>query len=202
MLLNKHNLNIAKIIDKSESRYTLNAIQCSPEGTVATDGHRLAHVTLPAMNDEHFPAIPNFEPSNGHTGTFLLSGKSALEISKAIPKNRIMPNLNHAAVGIGAPDSETVSLAVTDLESPKVFTEKKVAGQYPNWQIVMPKAADAKLVIGFNPKYLMEAAKLAMDFGAENITIRLTDAAHAIAIDCKNDSTGQTMTQVIMPVRI
>lgn len=199
MLLNKHNLNIAKIVAKEESRYTLNAIQCSPEGTVATDGHRLAHVTLPSMDEANFPVIPNFEPSNGHTGTFLLPSKAALEISKALPKKSTFPILQHAVVGIATPDSETVSLAVTDSQSPKVFTERKVSGQYPNWQMVVPKPEEAKLTIDFNPQYLMDAAKLAMEFGADTVTLRLRDASNSITMECKNDKTGQEMTQVIMP---
>lgn len=203
MLLNKHNLSVARFVSSEVSRYTMQAIECSPAGTVATDGHRLALVTLPAeLKDSQFPAIEHFEPTNGTTGTFLLSSKTALEVSKALPKNPTIPICGAAAVAVG---EYSTTLAVTDLANPRIFTEEKMQGNYPNWRAVVPSQDDLtskyKLTIGFDAKYLMEAAKLALDFGGKGarVTVRIKDAKSAVVLEGKNSDTAQTMTQLLMP---
>ena len=65
-MLNIHNLNLADLCSKDESRFTLNAILVTKDCTVETDGHQLVKVTLPNYSADSFPEFPGFKA----TGTW------------------------------------------------------------------------------------------------------------------------------------
>ena len=98
MLLNRHNLNVAKFCSKEVSRYTLDVIQVSKQGTVATDGYRLAIVTLPSEKDENFPQDVGGRTINPaqlvDDQSVNVESKAALAAAKAIPKKSTIPALS------------------------------------------------------------------------------------------------------------
>jgi hypothetical protein len=98
-MLNKHNLNIARLAAKDESRYTLQGILVSPEHTTCTDGHQLTRVTTPKMDPQAYPEVEGGSPATKTWEPFILPRDAALAISKAIPKSSTVPILGNAAIG-------------------------------------------------------------------------------------------------------
>ena len=62
MLLNKHNLSIAELASKEESRYILQAIHVSAKRTAVTDGSIAVMVTLPEVDEKNFPDSRRIHP--------------------------------------------------------------------------------------------------------------------------------------------
>jgi hypothetical protein len=202
MLLNKHNLQIAELASKDPSRFTLDVLSVTKERTAVTNGHYLVTVTLPGMADADFPAIEGFTPSNGATPEFLLNRETALEVAKAIPNKITIPVLRHASVGVS---DDAVSLAVTNIDSPKVFRSRKEEGQFPNIDVVIPDSKDTTLTIAFSAEYLMKLCKSALAVCDDrNATIKLEfrDPAHAVKMTAHNSDTGQDWMAVLMPKRV
>ena len=137
MLLNKHNFAVADFVSKEQSRYTLQAIYVSDQGTCATDGHQLVRISLPAEKSKQFPSIEGVTPTNGHVKPFLLDVTAAKQIAKAVPKSKNLPILNHALVG--EPTEQNACIAVTDLDNPQVFRPRTPSGNFPNVDAVIPQ---------------------------------------------------------------
>jgi DNA polymerase III sliding clamp (beta) subunit (PCNA family) len=182
-LLNKHNFAIAALASKESSRYTLTAIEVSPEGTAATDGHVLCVVSAPKGSDakpERFPAVDGFEDKGD--GKFLLPADQAARIAKALPVKSTMPILKNAAVsyrdkaeaGIG----NSAAIAVTDLAAPQVFRTQNPNGQFPNYKRILDQPAPT-LRMAFNAKQLGTVLKQVAGFTdhrASEVVFSFTDA--------------------------
>jgi DNA polymerase III sliding clamp (beta) subunit (PCNA family) len=203
MLLNKHNLAVSQFVSKEESRYTLKAIQVCEEGTIATDGHRLVKVSLPKLaSKNHFPSIDGFTISSG-TYDFLLSKDAINKIEKAIPKESTIPALSHVAVGEKT-DGDTLSLAVTDLDTAQVFKPRKMTGQFPNWKAVIPQS-EPIFEIEVDAEYLAEMAKAAAQFTDDKqhhaVRLRFYKKFGApIVFEAVRENTEQTFLGLLMPL--
>ncbi len=203
MNLNKKNLDIAVLTSTEASRFTLNAILVSDEGTTVTDGHCLVHVSLPEQFAlDSIPEMPGFTNVE-KTGNFLLSRDAALEISKAIPKSKVLPILNNAFVGVPLKEG-LASFMTTDLENPKVFTPRKPEGNFPDYERCVPKKEDARFAIGLNLDVIIPVLQQAKKFlngeRCPGVVLRFTKPSEAIRIDCACD--GQTFTGIAMPLRV
>ena len=88
--LNKHNLNIAKLAAKDESRYSLTGIRVSPDETICTDCHQLTPVTTPKVDVEQFPAKDGFKPTRKFEPFALFSRAYPFHCPRALltPKTR------------------------------------------------------------------------------------------------------------------
>ncbi len=104
MLLNRYNLELAKLATADESRYSINAIYVTPTDTVVTDGHQLTIISAPAMPEENYPVIEGFEPCGKEFEPFLIDRKSALELAAAIPKTPNLPALERVRIGTEVTD--------------------------------------------------------------------------------------------------
>ena len=206
MLLNKHNLAIADLASKDESRYTLTAIRVTPKWTATTNGHYLVTVTLPKLKDSQFPRIDGFNPTNGTTPPFLLHRDDALAIGKSIPRKQSIPVLETAAIGATADGK--IQVAVTDLDSPKLTVPRKMDGQFPNIDAVIPNGEKRTLRIGLDAAYLAKLAKSALatcDNGRRHevtICCDFIDAQSAVKMTATNPETEQEWMAVLMPKRI
>ena len=205
MLVNKHNLQIADLCDKRESRYTVDAIHVTDQYSEVTNGHYLVRVSTSKLcTDADFPAVNGFVPANGEATDTLLSREVAQEVCKAIPSKSTIAVLKHAAI---ATHEKQVSIAVTDLETPKVFHLEALDGHYPNIDSVIPKEGFAKLTFGVDARYLMMLAKSAIAHAGHGkvktavIKIEVKAANSALKLSCAN-SEGQTWVAVLMPVRL
>lgn len=204
-MLNKLNLAVAQFASTEESRYTLQAIQVTPDATVATDGHRLMWVSTDSVESENFPVVAGMPGTMTDSfAPFLLAREAALRIAKVTPTKEKIPVLNHVAVAQTESDGETSrALAVTDLENPQVFPVKSVTGTFPSYEAVIPRFEDAKFRICLNASYLAEIAKFAMQFddARRNFPVLLSfySADGPMRFDATKD--GQGMTAVCMPMR-
>lgn len=194
LLLNKANFAVLNFVSKEESRY----MQVTPEYTCATNGHILGRVTTPNQKvADNFPSIPGFTP-NGHT-PFLMSKTTAERVAKAIPKDRVIPVLNHAAVSVDSESGE-VTAAVTDLSTPQVFSQPKLSGQFPNSEQLWPKT-DPITEVTLNPDYMIALAKAAKQLGANRVTLKLYGPDKALYFEAKGDE-GQKLDGLLMPMTL
>ena len=201
-MLNRHNLNIAKLAAKDESRYTLTGIRVSPDETMCTDGHQLTRVTTPKVDVEQFPVKDGFTPTRDFE-PFLLPSQAALSIARALPKRSTIPILLNAAIGKQTDVNGCAQIAVTDLDDYQIFTPRKMDGKFPDYERVIPNKADATFTIGLNPLQLLailQQVKGFVDTREPTMVLRLYDASSAVRIDVSNDE--QEWTSVLMPMKL
>jgi DNA polymerase-3 subunit beta len=109
-------------ISNEESRYTLNGalliLKAESIAMVATDGHRLAHIE---KSGENFPGI-NAE-------------KKTLVPRKALQELQSLLSSTEAEFVEFADDDATLFFRVGH----RVLTSRKLTGQFPNYEAVMPK---------------------------------------------------------------
>jgi predicted aconitase with swiveling domain len=213
-LLNKHNLELAKLCAKDESRYALSGIQITERETVVTDGHILARVTLPDIEPEHFPTITGLRAGAPVAcAAFIMPKDAALSIAKAIPVGRkrgSIPILSNAILDSVTEESgaQFARVGVTDLENPQVFNAREIAGQFPNVDLVCPKRQDARFKVSFDLRLLIPLLQQMNSFlKSERVsTVQFSfygDEATPtpMRIDAHNPDTGQNFMGVIMPIR-
>ena len=212
MLLNRANLAVVEAATKQESRYALNGILCDVDGTTATDGYMLCHVSPPPGSvAANFPTWPGAERPTEPIRRFVLPSDSAREIAKALPKKSTIPILKTAMVCADTNVNGKAAIAVTDLEARRVFQPDKVDGQFPNWQAVIPKhnaESPATLTIALDGDLLERVIKVARALKAEagdtrgpvRLEFSFSDAQSAAKIMAAN-SEGQELTAVVMPLR-
>jgi hypothetical protein len=178
-MLTRANLNIAALVSKEESRFTLNGILVTPDCTVETDGHQLVKVTTPDKFDtKSLPDIPGLKHANRSFAPFILRAADALAIAKTIPKKSTIPVLTHAFIGKPvtskpvqvegetAPDlspKTTVPVGTTDLDSPKVVQVTPLSGNFPDYNRVMPKREDTDFCVTFDCNLLVPVLQQIID---------------------------------------
>ena len=204
-MLNKHNLNIAAICPKDPSKYSIAGINVTETRTEATDGHMLLVVDRPKLDIQDYPVIDGFTATAQHN-SFILDAKSALDISKAIPKKSTLPILQNAVIGEQTNTNGNAYIAVTDPDRPQVFSPRKLDVNFPKLDDYIPKLEDAVFRISFNAELLAKLSKLMADISTDKqghvITLSFTDNTHAVRIDCDNVDTGQHAIGVLMPIRL
>jgi predicted DNA-binding transcriptional regulator AlpA len=205
MLLNKHNLNIAALCSKEQSRFTLNALYVTPTATVETDGQQMVLVTLPPETKaETFPELPNSPKAVDDWKPFLLPASEAAVISKALPKKSTIPVLQCAAVTDETDANGHSAIAITDLEMARVFRTKKPEGNFPDYERVIPKSEAAEFQISLNAAILAKIMKQIESFQPDNrtpaCTFSFSDAKSPVRIDATGGD-NQQLTAVVMPMR-
>jgi hypothetical protein len=205
-MLNKHNLAIASLASKEESRFTLNAILVTPECTIETDGHQLVMVTTPKdVPVDSFPQVPGIPPATLDFKPFLLPAAEAQKIAKSLPKKTTIPALLHAGISTPADDSEDNLIFVTDPEAAQSFRIRKVKGNFPDHNRVMPKPDDSRFQIALDARLLRTVLGTLDSFvdSRQNAPVRFyfKSPNEALRIDADNGETGQHMTAVVMPMR-
>jgi len=201
-MLNRNNLNIAKLASKADSKYTLAGILVTPTHTVVTDGHTLMAISNPAFLPEEFPkvgdlqATADFEP-------FILPAETALNIAKVMPKKEKIPILNSVAIGEvkrGESGEQLSALFTTDLETSNRYDVHCINSQFPRWQVVIPEPEKASLTLTVNAKYLIGLLQQFVTAGSPAVTVRLYTAETQIRLDGVSTQ-GQHITGVLMPMR-
>ena len=204
-MLNRHNLEIASLCSKEQSRYSLGGILVQPRRTAVTDGHLLMIVDTEAqVTSDNFPLTPGCTASDEFT-PFILPAKSALDIARAIPKRSTIPVMMMAAVGSESDSNGHAVMAVNDLESPKVFTPKKSEGTFPEVDKCVPDIGTETVSFSLDLHLLIpllkEMEKLADTKSAAVATFRVKDNNSPIRIDVRNGTTEQNGIAVIMPCK-
>jgi len=205
-MLNVHNLNLADLCSKEESRFTLNSILVDKDCTVETDGHQLVRVTLPKYDADSYPQFPGFK-AIGTWERFLLPAKDAKDIAKALPKTSTIPILANAAIGKATEQADKdgkkqyAVLGVTDLERAKTFTIRRPTGNFPDYERVILNVRDATFRIGLNAGLLKRLLTFAEKFDGGRVpAIRFFFFAQDKAVVMKAEGgENQEMTAVLMP---
>jgi hypothetical protein len=202
-MLNRHNLDIASLCSKEESRYSLCGILVTKERTCVTDGHLLVTVTTPDIPPDNIPIIEGINPSEDPI-PFIMPADQALSISKAIPKRSLIPVITNAFVESGEGDSAKV--AVTDLESPRIFNCKKIPGIFPKFDQVIPSPDSAEIAIAVDANLMINVLKSLGSVSAAtkeklaSVILRISDPCAPIRFDAENKDTGQKAVGVLMPL--
>lgn len=205
-MLNKHNLEIAKGCATS-GRYKLEAVQVTSKYTVTTDGGQLIKVTTPAVNAETFPIVPGVAPITEDFKPFLLEASDALRIAKALPRKITIPILSNAAISSATDDTHAV-VVTTDLQCGQTFTVRKIQGQFPDCERVIPDAEKADFAVDIDADKLRYICDRIIAFTGRQSPCRLHfykanpgEPTLPVRLDAHNSDTGQLLTAILMPVK-
>lgn len=215
-MLNRHNLAIAALASKEESRFTLNALHVTPDYTAETDGHQLVKVTRPklAVSSSSFPEIPGQPLATDDFKPFLLPAADARELAKSLPKKSTIPILQCAAIaqveepiGDGEETKLRTTVMTTDLSSAK-FVRPDMPGNFPDIDRVIPNPNKATFAICLDAAILknlmaqVESFVTAQAAHGKRAPVRFyfQDDKAAIRFDCEGGD-DQHMTGVLMPMR-
>lgn len=139
-------------ITQEESRYTLSGakfiLDKSGAKMVTTDGHRLAYIGRRDLG----------ENASGETLDALIPRKTLAELTKLTASFE-------GEIGLGA-DENHIYFEV----GPRLLTSRMLSGQFPNYEMVMPKGNDKSVV--FNSTQLNQAIR--------RVALMADDRSHAI----------------------
>lgn len=201
-MLNKLNLEFAKLCPKDGGRYTISGMLVEPGHTVVTNGHYMVIVSTPKMSASEFPGAAHDMQAVDTFTPFVLSKQAALDMLKVLPTPSQMniPACRMIAVAEVPEDSaKPAVLFSNDLETAKIYRTKRISGQFPNWRACMPAADKSTLQMGFSVTYLAQLFAELKTLGMLNITMRAVDNDSAVRFDGHIDD--QTVTVVLMPMR-
>jgi hypothetical protein len=204
-MLNRQNFEIADLASEDEDRISLCGILVSPTGTAVTDG-RMA-MAVSSVEDNAPSLFANFEGvevAESFT-PFILDKESALRISKAIPKgDSEVPEAKYAVIDAESENGDTAVISVNDIFRQDIMRVKKISGNFPDIDRVMPDPEKASFTIAFNPDLLADVLKTVARFcknaASTSITMRVFSEREGIRIDAA--SLTQTLRAVVMPLRI
>ncbi len=206
MIIRRETLQAALAATTSDnSRYFLNAVQAEPahNRVVATNGHILLIATdNAAYKDEDFPQVPGAGFHGDPAGPVTLDADICKGMIAAMPKRPTLAILATAQLSVnGSP--ETVTLAATDLQAPRVATINTAdAGRFPAWERVMPTGEAITMCLAVD--VLEQLIKASKAVGSKHITFDVptkhTNVATALGVSMKG--TDVTVTGCAMPCRI
>ena len=140
-------------ITQEESRYTLSGAKFILDGTgarmITTDGHRLAYIAREDLGTK--------TPEEGSLDA-LIPRKTLAELTK-------LSTSFEGPIGLGA-DENHIYFEV----GPRLLVSKKLSGQFPNFEMVMPKGNDKSVT--FEASVLINAIR--------RVAILADDRSHAI----------------------
>lgn len=140
-----------------EARFTLNGILLEADGTtlyaVATDGNRMAIYSRPLANTFRY-LIP----------------ERMLQL--------LMPVIVEGKESVRIQEEEQSFLASVAADIPVFINCRKPSGQFPNWQLMMPKSFKATITV--NPETLLRSVNRCLLIGDQK--------THAIALEFTSDT--------------
>lgn len=232
MLVTKAHLCVRHAASKDETRYNLNGVRFrgverSADGgapfpvTEATDGHMLIRVTAASNPDAEMPPITGMEGSELDPVPFILPLKAADELAallKKADKRLNMPILANALLDVPHANSNgSVRFAITDLERVSRVESRKIDGEYPNVDSVIParpqveragKLEDGPPSFVINLELLERVIKAAREGGfsfgkSRSISARfyVKDCVSPIRVEISHPDVGELLA-VVMPMRL
>ena len=196
-MLNKFNFSIASLLD-GDAAGPIAGLLVSPHSTTETDGRQLVIVTAPEAQPSLFPADDGIMEAEEFT-PFILDKASALKLATVMPKPKEGDTREMAVIDVSTETDGTATLAINDDERRVIVKSEKIAGDFPNVGKLIPDIDRARFEISFNSDLLVPVLKAFQAFSM-SMTIRMFDSTGGMRIDAERD--GQTMTAVVMPMRI
>lgn len=202
-MLNRNNLKVAEFAGGKEfRRYTQDAILVTDKATIATNGHYLVWVSVPAQHKaQDFPVIDHAPKVTDEHPPFQLGREDAAKILKALPRKQSIPILECA--GVVVKGTQPI-VEVTDLDCPQVFRPRPPEGKFPKWENGMPKE-EPVAQFAVNAAYLAKLAKFAAEVNSADkptVVISFWGADKGIRLECADRDGEQGMTALLMPVRL
>jgi len=193
-LLHRAVFAIRHCMTGDEGQYSLDQMKITKHVAQATNGWIAVEVQTNGI-----------EPVSDEVEEIRISKQTAEGIFKALPKNGHLPVLQNAMVGA---DGVECVLAVTDLDSSRIFRAHGPNGNFPDLDAVRPK--EEPLAAFFLDAYLLnELLKVIRDFKGikkqescllfEVYENDLKKGNKPISVHAAND-TGQRLRALIMPM--
>lgn len=193
MLLTKAELGLAKLADKEEWRYTMNAIAVTPNETMVTNGHYAVRVKHDPLSDDNFPETPGLTHANPNGTPILIRREAALAALAAVPKKTTIPAIERVAIG------EDGKLYVNTLDTVQSF-KSETTGQFPNIDAVMP-AGEPVATVTLAAKYVRLLADYMTAQGGRDRTIvkiSFYGPDKPVKFESKT-AAGQEVVTILMP---
>ncbi len=185
-----------------DTRYYLRAVQVEPatNRVVSTNGHVLLIATdTNPIADTDFPLVPGAE-YHGEPATMCVDGDIVRSMIAAMPKKSRLPVLSCAQFSRNGSES-TATLAVTDLQAPRIATIDSQADsqRFPAYDKVMEPLANragVKVTLAVDVlETLIKAAKAAAGKSKALITFDVpTGSDHLDKSNNVTHAIGVTMT--------
>lgn len=198
-MLNKQNLAISALADRSKYARERAGILVSDNFTAATDSRVLAVVNRPAIDPADFPVSPDGTPAQPKQGRYILDAEDAGRLSKAIPKAKTFPIL--ANIMPLEPVNGSRRFLLGEIGSMSIQTLTPVDQKFPNFKRVWPKGK-AKFEISFSVELLgnlLATMEKASTKHFPIVSLKFYDPDKAARFQCKLTDEGQKMTGLIMP---
>jgi hypothetical protein len=192
-----------------QGHYHLDQMKITKRVAQATNGWIAVEVQTNGDDPTMFPSevagMKAISPVDDDVEEIRISKETADGIFKALPKNGHLPVLQNAMVGADGDDSV---IAVTDLDSSRIFRAHGPNGNFPDLDAVRPK--QEPLAAFFLDAYLLnELLKVIRDFKGtkrqescllfEVYDNDLKKGNSPISVHAKNE-TGQKLRALIMPM--
>lgn len=202
-MLNVHNLTLATLCCKEESRYTLNGILVTPECTVVTDGHQLTIVDTPAFPaEEQMPLICD-KPILRTWKPFILAADHAKELAKAIPKKSFMPVICNAYLLERGEENVTFGIRLSEQDGTgRTLTFPIMAGNFPDYHRVLPK--ELPFTVNLSALLLSDLTtfthRMVRTKHRGQISLGIKDNVSAVQMDSLTED-NQRVRAILMPMR-
>ena len=208
-LLHRAVFAIRHCMTGDEGHYHLDQMKITKHVAQATNGWIAVEVQTNGEDPTMFPSevagMKAISPVGDDVEEIRISKETADGIFKALPKNGHLPVLQNAMVGADGDDSV---IAVTDLDSSRIFRAHGPSGNFPDLDAVRPK--QEPLAAFFLDAYLLnELLKVIRDFKGtrrqescllfEVYENDLKKGNSPISVHAKNE-TGQKLRALIMPM--
>ena len=214
MFLNQHNLDSIRCASKEDSKEILNGLFISEKETVATDGFQMLIVETPKDKKEMTELYPVKDDAYAITEEALkscvLPSKSLKDVRKAIPLKSPLPVLRNLYLDASFSNKNgTAKLVANSLDNVQVFQPKKIGGDYPKYENLLPTEQTLKenyTRYTFNGRLLGEMlqtlAKMGGKGGLNVVKLHLpkTDTEKPAYMEVKTEE-GQEVRALVMPVR-
>lgn len=170
---------------KNDVRYYLNGILLSTGGDiVSTDGHRLAKTT---HDDPEYLAELNRWSEQ-------LDRNIIIEIAEKIPASAEQCTIDTDRMCIHCISAKGRPL--------KTFVIDTIDGKFPDYRQVLPSSpVEPTTQVGFNPKYLADAAILGST-GFPTVKLELRGEHTALTVYPNNNDWPKDTKMIIMPARL
>lgn len=198
-IVTRKHLAVRHAASKDPSRYMMNGIHFREDGLVeATDGHMMLRVRAGSPEADGFPegvgqVVENLRP-------FTCPTESAEKLRKVIPKGKRFPQLEGAV--LVKDEADTVEFRTTDLETVDSVTARKLDGEFPKTDQVMPEG-EPLVTVYLSGVLLERVIKAAKEMGGpKNLPLKfeIRDEGSPVVVSLK-DEDGDVLTGLIMPVR-
>jgi hypothetical protein len=178
----------------------------------ATNGWIAVEVQLNRDDPDQFPTqaagMKAISQVSDEVEEIRVSKPAAEGVFKALPKNAFLPVLQKAMVGANGDDDPV--LAVTDLDSSRIFKTEKSSGQFPDLEAVRPKEEPLAAFV-LDAYLLSEFLKVIRDFKSlkaqdSPLVFEVYDnepgkGTKPISIHAKNDE-GHRLRALVMPMQL